>query len=216
MGTLAYAKKFRSHNILVHAELKRFFSFERAPLNQLEVEFEFFDPVEIELSSLDTGSEPVMMPAMNQLQVELLRSLRQWNYFIPIIAVVNDVNGYQTYLAIKSGASCVFNILVPAEKQVDALRSVLSAHRNDRRNLAGRSAERPAKAAEELEQNRAGSVDRETELLVELLCSSKTMTAIAKRFFCSERSMYRRVRQLYNDFGVSNRMELRAVVAVTD
>jgi hypothetical protein len=49
--------------------------------------------------------------------------------------------------------------------------------------------------------------------LLRMLCSPATVSEIAKRQYCSERSMYRRIRKLYNAFGVSGRSELHAKVA---
>ena len=44
---------------------------------------------------------------------------------------------------------------------------------------------------------------------------NETMSVIAKSFYCSERSIYRRVRQLYDRFEVPGRTELRIVLADT-
>lgn len=53
--------------------------------------------------------------------------------------------------------------------------------------------------------------DRE---LMELLCTSMTVSEIARRHYCSERSMYRRIRRLYDELGVAGRTELMALAAV--
>ncbi|WP_189329075.1 helix-turn-helix transcriptional regulator [Actinoplanes ianthinogenes] len=153
----------------------------------------------------------------NEFQAEFVHTIRQSACMTPIIAIVNDVNGYQTYMAIKHGATCVFNIMVPADKQADSLRSVLF------------SAGQPALAR--VPQPRAGLValptadrqprqvlsdlGREERALLKLLCGNDTMSVIAKSFYCSERSIYRRVRQLYDRFEVPGRTELRVVLAET-
>ncbi|WP_214369600.1 hypothetical protein [Pseudonocardia sp. H11422] len=53
----------------------------------------------------------------------------------------------------------------------------------------------------------------ESELLTELLYGRQTVSAISRRFFCSERSMYRWIRRLYDELGVRSRSELRSRVA---
>ncbi|MFF9345845.1 hypothetical protein [Streptomyces sp. NPDC014734] len=51
----------------------------------------------------------------------------------------------------------------------------------------------------------------DTELL-RLLCTPITVAEIARRhYYCSERSMYRRIRRLYDDLGVAGRAELMSL-----
>ncbi|AJT63379.1 hypothetical protein T261_1694 [Streptomyces lydicus] len=52
--------------------------------------------------------------------------------------------------------------------------------------------------------------DRE---LLHSLCTSATVSEIARRHYCSERSMYRRIRRLYDDLGVTGRAELLSLAA---
>ncbi|MFI9050786.1 hypothetical protein [Streptomyces sp. NPDC053427] len=52
--------------------------------------------------------------------------------------------------------------------------------------------------------------DRE---LLQVLCTSATVSEIARRHYCSERSMYRRIRRLYDDLGVTGRAELLSLAA---
>lgn len=52
--------------------------------------------------------------------------------------------------------------------------------------------------------------DRE---LLHSLCTSATVSEIARRHYCSERSMYRRIRRLYDDLGVGGRSELLSLAA---
>ncbi|MGW2561997.1 helix-turn-helix transcriptional regulator [Streptomyces sp. NPDC001514] len=56
--------------------------------------------------------------------------------------------------------------------------------------------------------------DYDTELM-RLLCTSITVSEIARRHYCSERSMYRRVRKLYDLLGVTGRAELTALVSAS-
>ncbi|MEU7281437.1 DNA-binding response regulator [Streptomyces sp. NPDC045431] len=50
--------------------------------------------------------------------------------------------------------------------------------------------------------------------LARMLCTSMTVSEIARRHYCSERSMYRRIRRLYDDLGVTGRAELMSMAAV--
>ncbi|MFG2141125.1 hypothetical protein [Streptomyces sp. NPDC048650] len=54
--------------------------------------------------------------------------------------------------------------------------------------------------------------DSERELL-QVLCTSATVNEIARRHYCSERSMYRRIRRLYDGLGVAGRAELLMLAA---
>ncbi|MFF4605283.1 helix-turn-helix transcriptional regulator [Streptomyces sp. NPDC001339] len=49
--------------------------------------------------------------------------------------------------------------------------------------------------------------------LVRLLCTSITVSEIARRYYCSERSMYRRIRKLYDKLGIAGRTELTSLAA---
>ncbi|MFJ9418990.1 hypothetical protein ACIRPT_33250 [Streptomyces sp. NPDC101227] len=58
----------------------------------------------------------------------------------------------------------------------------------------------------------SGVPDCDRELL-HSLCTSATVSEIARRHYCSERSMYRRIRRLYDDLGVAGRSELLSLAA---
>lgn len=59
----------------------------------------------------------------------------------------------------------------------------------------------------------APAVDEADRGLLRLLCSSMTVSEIARHHYCSERTMYRRIRKLYDDFGVRSRAELVPLVS---
>lgn len=187
------------------------------------------------LATLDDDGGPVVVPATNEAQAQLVRSLRTelGRWLSPVIAVVNDCSGHQSYTAIKYGASGVLNLVIPVEAQLNALHAVLNpVPAQDRsvifdhspsldphgdqhpvgavvRQGAGTA---PANAA-------SGGIlphldDHEAWTLIKLLCTDEPVYTIARRFFCSERTMYRRIRALYNSVRVRGRSELRSLIAV--
>lgn len=196
----------------VHSGLRRFCADQKSPFRELGARIEFVDP--LELSALVNSAEPILVPAINQMQVELLRSLQQGYCLTCIVAVVNDVNGHQTYQAMSAGATCVFNLAISVDKQIDMLHAVFATYTG--------AAEPPLRLAsteptiqQESSADQTECMGEEGRLLISLLCGSHPISSIAKRFYCSERSMYRRVRQIYDFFGVSSRNELRSTVAVS-
>lgn len=199
-----------SVRVHVHSGLRIFCDDQKSPFRALGAKIEFIDP--LELSVLADPVELILIPAANQMQVELLRSLRREWCMTCIVAVVNDVNGYQTYQAMSSGATCVFNLAIPVDKQIDVLHAVFRAHAGTTERPVRLVPTGPSIPQDPVSLTRC--TDEEIRLLISLLCGSHTISSIAKRFYCSERSMYRRVRRIYEFFGVSSRNELRSAVAV--
>ncbi|MEE1786410.1 helix-turn-helix domain-containing protein [Streptomyces sp. SP17BM10] len=60
---------------------------------------------------------------------------------------------------------------------------------------------------------RPASLADSERTLVRLLCTSMTVSEIARHHYCSERSMYRRIRRLYDHLDVGNRTELVTLAA---
>jgi DNA-binding NarL/FixJ family response regulator len=172
--------------------------------------FEFADPATLFVMSAD--EVPVLVPAASEPDHELVRSLRRTRCLTPILAVVNDINGHQTFLAIKNGASGVLNVRLPQDKQIDAvLTACTGAAQLLPRGLRPYFAGREDFLVEPLETE---STDpEETGRLMRLLCGTNSISSIAHQFYCSERSMYRRIRRLYQHMGVSGRSELRSRMA---
>jgi DNA-binding NarL/FixJ family response regulator len=199
----------------VHNGLRGIINESQKPFDDLDIVFEFVDPQSLLQPS--SNPWPIFVPVTNEFQAEFVHTIRQSACMTPIIAIVNDVNGYQTYMAIKYGATCVFNIMVPADKQADSLRSVLfSAGQPALSRVPQPRADLPAMPVRD-RQPRAlvSDLDQKERALLKLLCGTETMSVIAKSFYCSERSIYRRVRQLYDLFEVPGRTELRMVLAET-
>lgn len=167
------------------------------------------------------GEIPVIVPAVDEGQTQFLAALRARLCLIPILAVVDDLSGHQTYRAIMAGATSVLNLELSDMKQESVLRALLESCPTTCPGIARirpiTDAARHPTRPEPLRLLPSGDDDRQQEegpdLLVSLLCGTNTIAAIARRFYCSERSMYRRIRRLYDDFGVSSRSGLRTRMA---
>jgi DNA-binding NarL/FixJ family response regulator len=171
--------------------------------------FEFTDPAA--LFATPSDDTPALVPAASEPDREIVRSLRRSRCLTTILAVVNDINGHQTFLAIKSGASGVLNVRLPRDIQIDAVLSACTGTaqllpRAPRLHLAGGADVAP-------EPDPRLSDPEETGRLMQMLCGRSSISSIAQQFYCSERSMYRRIRRLYQHMGVSGRAELRSRMA---
>lgn len=105
----------------------------------------------------------------------------------PVVAAVEDTTGHSAYQAISAGALCAVNVLLPPSLW---LRPTLTILRG--------TTEIPAAA--------------DGKSLAELLCGPWTVRQIAKILCCSERSAYRRIRELYQATNVRNRSEFKAAM----
>lgn len=212
MGTSQTAARPRL--VLAHRGLRSFLAtrFDRTERGCPEIEFLAPD----ELLALDGGVTPVIVPAVAEAQCRALAELRDRLPLAPIVAVVNDRTGQQAYRAVCGGASSVLNLTQPRSEQETILRA-LSTGRPPAggtvtrlRSVAGGTRQaRPEPAADHWPCDGPAVVE---DQLVELLRGRSTISVIAARLYCSERSMYRRVRRLYDAFGVSGRAELRDVL----
>ncbi|MFI1966123.1 response regulator transcription factor [Streptomyces pathocidini] len=205
--------------VLAHSGLRASFDSPDAPLSGLRAgldRVEFVD--ERQLAAPGTPDLPVLMPVTSEFQAEDLRAVRLQHPLALLVAVTNDLSGHQTYYAIRSGANFVFNMAIPEERQVDLLLAQCRAHCTgsapDRAAVAGRLRALPARESPPTPPAAAPipGVDYDPELL-RLLCTSATVSEIARRYYCSERSMYRRIRRLYDALGVSGRSELLPLAA---
>jgi DNA-binding NarL/FixJ family response regulator len=181
--------------VLAHSGLADVLSDLAAILRASRIKIEFVDARALRAASVHAG--PILVGVTSERHVEFLGSLREQHGRAPIIAVVDDVTGQSTHLAIKAGASVVYNLAIPFHRRVDGISAVLPASPSAART-------RPSMPA----------LDDKDRLLVNLLCGPQSVAEIARRFFCSERSLYRRIRRLYNTFGVTGRSELRSAIAV--
>ncbi|MEU9759598.1 DNA-binding response regulator [Streptomyces sp. NPDC047985] len=241
-------------HVLAHSGLKPYFDPPHALLGILRsgldrVEFISAARLNAPCGALDL---PVLMPVTSEFQAEELRAVRVRHPLSLLIAVTNDISGYRTYYAIRSGANFVLNLAIPGESQRDLLYAQLRAHLlagpggpfapvgtaadraeataaggqdvlvdqvgphrcrfHDGEPPAGAGADREGDVPEQRRRPAAPSYDAE---LLRLLCTPITVAEIARRhYYCSERSMYRRIRRLYDDLGVGGRAELMSLAAV--
>ncbi|WP_156934820.1 hypothetical protein [Pseudonocardia spinosispora] len=163
-----------------------------AALRNLGAEIEFFDHARF--GDLVDGGAPVMVMANAEVNSRLAQGDHRR---APVVVVVDDYLGHQTHVAIDAGATAVINLAIPAERQVHALGALLGLGATSLR----------AAVADILS-------DHDAALLARLLSGPETVAAISRRFFCSERTMYRKIRALYARLRVSSRAELRALLAV--
>ncbi|KAA8886349.1 hypothetical protein F3087_24225 [Nocardia colli] len=179
----------------------------------------------------DIDGAPIVLPVNSEHQAEKLRSIRSIHAMGLIVAVTNDVTGHSTYFAIRAGANFVINIAISGERQAEILRAQLLDHarpvvENQRPPMRGvalnhdsnirrtESARRPdlKSAPRDIPrpgaQNGRGVLDEFDTRLLRMLRTSMTVAEIARLNYLSERSMYRRIRNLYDTLGVESRAEL--------
>jgi DNA-binding NarL/FixJ family response regulator len=162
-------------------------------------------------SAIMDADVPLIVPALARTHVELLARLREQLPLTPILAVVNDHTDQQAQRALACGATSVLNVRQPEPEQRAILRMLCRGgspfvgpvtHLWSVNGRAERFRSRPGQPADEPEAD--------LDELLDLLSGPCTISTIAARLYCSERSLYRRVRRLYDALGVSGRTELRA------
>ncbi|WP_246530712.1 helix-turn-helix transcriptional regulator [Streptomyces bathyalis] len=275
-------------HVLVHSGLKAHFESPQAPLGRIRSGLDRVDFVDDEDLTAPGGALdlPVLIPVTSEFQAEGLRVVRVRHPLALLVAVTNDVSGFRTYYAIRSGADFVFNMAIAGANQVDMLYAQLRSHcttassesadshfqpfrvargagsaeEEHRQALSGDFQERSARPGSEWKErglehaavagrrplqadhglsshppHPEGPTSGEHESarpsehdpahalrtvpgidtrLMRMLCSSMTVCEIARRYYCSERTMYRRIRKLYDDVGVSSRAELIPLASV--
>ncbi|WP_280244622.1 helix-turn-helix transcriptional regulator [Nocardia abscessus] len=188
-----------------------------------EVEFADYDELAIRG---DTDGAPIVLPVSSETQAESLRSVRARHAMGLIVAVTDDVGGYSTYAAIRSGANFVINIAISVERQAGLVRAqLLDQTRSAPRKpipavlgaLSSRESMEPRRQAPRgrggmpatsTEPSGRDGLDEFDTRLLRMLRTSMTVAEIARLNYLSERSMYRRIRRLYDTLGVDSRAEL--------
>ncbi|MEU0872520.1 helix-turn-helix transcriptional regulator [Nocardia brasiliensis] len=192
----------------------------------LRLEFAEYDELGVRH---DTEGAPIVLPVHTECQAEKLRSIRARHAMTLLVAVTNDVTGHSTYLAIRAGANFVINLAISIDRQAEVLRARLLDHvsaqpRRPRPPVLGAVPDRapaareprPARDTAPVAPNglRAATPIGRPELdefdarLLRMLKTSMTVAEIARQNYLSERSMYRRIRNLYDVLGVSGRNDL--------
>ncbi|GHH40756.1 helix-turn-helix transcriptional regulator [Streptomyces candidus] len=216
-------------HVLAHVALKSHFETAHAPDSPFASLHRCLDRVDFvegkELAAVDgTLDLPVLLPVHSEYQTEELRALRNLHPLALLIAVTNDISGHPTYYAIRSGANFVFNLAIEGRRQVGIVHARLRAHAEARafattrlqpvphRAAVGTALQVPAPAAPPpvWPTPELSAEDRD---LARQLCTPMTVSEIARSHYCSERSMYRRIRRLYDSLGVGNRSELKTLVS---
>ncbi|WP_107654350.1 helix-turn-helix transcriptional regulator [Nocardia suismassiliense] len=220
-------------NAFVHPSLREYMDPTNGPCGTLfaasfRLEFADYDQL---AARRDVEGAPIVLPVNTEYQAENLRSIRAAHAMGLIVAVTNDVTGHATYFAIRAGANFVINIAIAVERQAEILRAQLFDQQGARPEkpsppvfgtVPNRGANSPqteparARAATQpvARVPRSRTPDRRAELdefdarLLHMLRTSMTVAEIARHNYLSERSMYRRIRALYNTLGVRNRAEL--------
>lgn len=275
--------------VLVHSGLKPHFESPHAPLGRIRSDLDQVGFVDDEDLTAPGGALdlPVLIPVASEFQAEGLRIVRVRHPLALLVAITNDVSGFRTYYAIRSGADFVFNMAIASANQVDMLYAQLRSHcttaspesadsrfqpfsvagdaasaeEEHRHDLSGNFEERatakPGRVRQERGLEHSAVADRRTLQtehwlsshpphsggttsgehdsgrpsehdpphalrtvpgidtgLMRMLCSSMTVCEIARRYYCSERTMYRRIRKLYDDVGVGSRAELIPLASV--
>ncbi|MEU7143127.1 helix-turn-helix domain-containing protein [Nocardia sp. NPDC046473] len=213
-------------NAFAHPSLRDYLDPANGPCGSLlapAFELEFADYDELTARG-DVDGAPIVLPVNTEHQAEKLRSIRTVHAMGLIVAVTNDLTGHATYFAIRSGANFVVNIAISVERQAELLRTQLLDHvrsvRHDRppsvrgsvpsglrpestRNIASpKEIRRPAARRGQV------ALDEFDTHLLRMLRTSMTVAEIARLNYLSERSMYRRIRNLYDTLGVHSRAEL--------
>jgi DNA-binding NarL/FixJ family response regulator len=218
-GVTGGARLPRAAAILVQATLGEILSAEE--LSRLDLPVQHTEDL---LNDLAAGRHPVaVILALHEQQLELLASIVRDQPLTAVVAVVSDLTGHRTQMAMNAGASWVLNTAARREDSLDALRPLLRLHlssssdpRPDPREFGGTSTPQPDQTTDLVrpEDRRRGAVParggaRVDLDLVQLLCEQHRIRDIAPLFYCSERSLYRRIRVVYEQFGVASRQELR-------
>ena len=151
----------------------------------------------------------VALPATNTGRLDLITQVGQDYPFAAVVAAVIDPTGLISLSAIEAGASLVLNLLIPPEHAVPVIAQQLLAHLNYG-GIDGLFAARdstPRWSSDCSLSTVLPATDSDHQLL-HLLMSGQSTSQLARRFYCSERSMYRRLRNVYDRIGVSGRYEL--------
>ncbi|MFQ6327138.1 helix-turn-helix transcriptional regulator [Nocardia sp. CWNU-33] len=192
------------------------------------IEFADYDEL---VSRSDISGAIIMLPVNAEYEAESLHTVRAQHAMGLIVAVTDDVTGHSTYSAIRFGADFVINVAIPGERQAEMLRAQLgefmhSARIDTRPALLGAVTDHSASSRGQHAEPRRDDAPEAADLpplgisvgrsawtefdirLLRMLRTPMTVAEIARANYLSERSIYRRIRNLYNALGVVSRTEL--------
>ncbi len=162
----------------------------------------------------DLDGASIMLPVNTEYQAQNLQTVRARHAMELIVAVTNDVTGHSTYFAIRAGANFVINLAISGEQQAEIFRARLREHARSTRPASVDTVPRGGGSEVRHMSVRRGAgahpapLDESDQRLLHMLRSPMTVAEIARRNYMSERSMYRRIRHLYDALGVVGRAEL--------
>ncbi len=156
----------------------------------------------------DTPGAVLLEPAFTPAQAAGIRAVADEHPLALLIGVVRDSTGLQTHTAISAGAAYVVNLQMPWDLILGALAPAIVAVRLP----APRSS--PEARTKLLRSVSFAELAPEDAEIVRLLRQNGlSVRDIADRLYTSERSMYRRLRRIYTQFGVTNRRELEHAIS---
>lgn len=133
------------------------------------------------------------VPAFTEAEGSVIRPLRTAFPGSAVLGVVDDVSGDQTYAAMRAGAHGVLNTQLPPSRAVTVI------HR-----LATAEQERPGAAP---------ALSASDFAVLEMVIEARSTREMARHFYCSERTMYRRLKDIYAHIGVDGRRGLLELLA---
>ncbi|UOZ09576.1 hypothetical protein [Amycolatopsis sp. WQ 127309] len=137
------------------------------------------------------------VPAFTEAEVSVISALRAAFPGQAVIGVVDDASGNQTYAAMHAGAHGVLNIQLPPSRAVTVI------HRQAAR-LALATPDHPGAAP---------ALSVSDFAVLEMVIEARSTREMARRFYCSERTMYRRLKDIYGHIGVDGRRGLLELLA---
>lgn len=184
--------------MVIHAELKDAFDSKacRALMTQVEVTFA---PDRVIEDAIAAAGVAAVLPTFCEPQRWRMAEIRRSRPDAILVALVRDLDGINTLKAFRAGASRVANLMLGPDQVIAAL---MSCSRTANGAADGHLA--PGSVSADVV---FPSPDDST--LTRLLRSGATFALIARITRCSERTLYRRAREIYRQRGVSCRAELR-------
>ncbi|WP_329052551.1 hypothetical protein OG738_08200 [Amycolatopsis sp. NBC_01488] len=133
------------------------------------------------------------VPAFTEAEGSVIGALRTAFPDTAVLGVVDDVSGDQTYAAMRAGAHGVLNTQLPPSRAVTVIQRVAPA-------APVRAGAAPALSVHDF-------------AVLEMVVEARSTREMARHFYCSERTMYRRLKDIYDHIGVDGRRGLLELLA---
>lgn len=148
----------------------------------------------------------LFVPAMTEIHLQLIDRLRDRFYVAHVVGIVSDLDGRYTHRAIDRGTTCVLNVALPRERQRFVLEPILNG--SFLPHGIGPALGVPGPRVGTVPSGLVDAAPEDREL-VRLLGGDDSIALIARTLFRSERSLYRQIRRIYDEFGVATREQFR-------